>query len=487
MDFSATGAQDADPRGRENEGSPEFAAGGVAKDPPPKCAVCKEAEAEFSCASCVASFCSPCWEVPHKWGDNQNHAKVVVEKPTCPCEGSFSVCPHGKDAVGYCGECDQALCQVCWDLIHTKGTRVTHNLLAPLSRSDYRAEQLALQRAVKSGPLASLAKFDVKKAAPWVTSALKKSRSVADAKRFGLGGASRSTAAGSSRYAAIQLQTSKDAAAQLKAVCDEPGFGVQDDSTIKSYALDRQADVLAVASAMKVVFETSPAGTDARNRTLCDKVDDYEKAIRIARASGKGVQLSKDQRGERLERMTTTIALVQSQLDTLLKQLNWKEGVAFLIRSPPYFDVLINLQTEAERAAKLAKDLGVRIAKLGPGIVGALLEAKEKEVAKAQKGKGTGVESTKKRTVKAGMVQQAKRKKIAGGPRGKGGKAEANIQEMEELVKEMQAKLKKKKAAVQDIESSEEEPSEGDEEDEAEVEQEDNEGEREEGEEEETN
>lgn len=74
----------------------------------------------------------------------------------------------------------------------------------------------------------------------------------------------------------------------------------------------------------------------------------------------------------------------------LQKELEFKEGVAIYIRSAAYFDFVVNLQTEADRVAKLARDLEGRITRLGPGIDNAAVAAAEKASnGKNKKGKGS--------------------------------------------------------------------------------------------------
>lgn len=83
----------------------------------------------------------------------------------------------------------------------------------------------------------------------------------------------------------------------------------------------------------------------------------------------------------------------------LQKDLAFKEAIAIYIRSPAYFEFVINLRSEADRVAKLLRDLESKIGKFGPGISNADLAAAEKAAEKAaeggKKGKGQSNKSKK--------------------------------------------------------------------------------------------
>lgn len=70
------------------------------------------------------------------------------------------------------------------------------------------------------------------------------------------------------------------------------------------------------------------------------------------------------------------------------KELAFKEGVAVYIRSSGYFEFVINLRAEAERAAKLVKDLEAKILGLGGAIANAAVAAEEQASAKVKSKKG---------------------------------------------------------------------------------------------------
>lgn len=105
-------------------------------------------------------------------------------------------------------------------------------------------------------------------------------------------------------------------AEQLQKVCSEPGSGAYTDSCIKAYAAERQADVNTVAAVLDIVTRKSASSskTDKRNETLCDKVADYESAIKLALASGREVGLSRDAKGQGLARMVAQVERTRIQL-----------------------------------------------------------------------------------------------------------------------------------------------------------------------------
>lgn len=292
----------------------------------PECARCKVCKADFECFKCLASFCSPCWDGTHEWGENEFHEQHALKKPTVPCEGSGPVdCPTGDGAVAYCGVCDQLLCLSCWEMVHCKGTRACHEKLPPLGRAAFQEEQLAVKAAGgKAGPLAGLAAFDPKKTAPWVGQLISQRKGTQQARLAGLGvtvksgsGVVARASAGVARYTAIQAQAPQAIAEQLQKVCEETGSGAFSDACIKAYASDRQADVDTLTAILKAATSKSSAGTDERNQTLCDKVEKFEIAIKAALAAGKEVALSKDAKGQGLERMEKSIAKTAGQLEAL--------------------------------------------------------------------------------------------------------------------------------------------------------------------------
>lgn len=65
------------------------------------------------------------------------------------------------------------------------------------------------------------------------------------------------------------------------------------------------------------------------------------------------------------------------------KGLVLKEATAIYIRSPAYFEFVLNIQGEAARVVKLAADLERKIKKLGPAISSAAVAAAEKRAAAA--------------------------------------------------------------------------------------------------------
>lgn len=292
----------------------------------PDCARCKRVEADAECFKCAACVCSICWASTHEYGDNQLHEQHALKKPTVPCEGSGPVdCPTEEGAMAYCGVCDQALCLSCWDMVHCKGTRVNHEKLPPLGREPFQEEQKAVKAAGgRAGPLAALADFDPKKAAPWVAQLVAQRKGAQQARMAGLGvtvksatGVVAKASAGVLRYNTIQSQAPQAIAEQLQKVCEEAGSGAYSDACIKLYAGDRQGDVDTLSAVLKAATGRSSAGTDERNLTLVDKLDKYENAIKVALAKGAEVALSKDAKGQGIARMEASIAKTRVQLEAL--------------------------------------------------------------------------------------------------------------------------------------------------------------------------
>lgn len=296
--------------------------------PPAPCAKCKDAEADFKCLKCEASFCSVCWGPCHEWGENKSHEKIALAKPTIPCEGhGLGECTDRAGAVGYCGVCDQALCDYCWVMLHGKGTLVSHEKLGPLGRTAFLEEQKAVCAAVAGevgGPLSALADFDPKKAPPWVAGIISNGKQIEHARMAGLevskdsaSGAAPRASAGTTQYNSIQAQAVGSIAEQLQRVCNKPGSGAYTDATIKAFAADRQEDVKAIAAASDMATRKTPITADSRNKTLLDKVLSYESAIKVALANGKTVALNKDERGKQLDRMATAISVSVAQMVAL--------------------------------------------------------------------------------------------------------------------------------------------------------------------------
>jgi hypothetical protein len=294
----------------------------------PDCAKCKHLEADFECFNCQASFCAPCWDGCHEWGENKFHTKNVVAKPSLPCEGySVGDCPVHAAAAGYCGVCDQVLCLSCWDGLHSKGTRKKHEKLAPLGRAAYLEAQKELKSAgEKGGPFFALAAFDPLKAPPWVAGIIADRRQLEHARRVGLGVAVSSmsgetvrASAGATRYKSIQSHAPATIAEQLQRVCSEPGSGAYTDVSIKGYATDRQADVDAIATVLNTVTKktsvTLTVTSDNRSKTLLDRLLDYERRIKVALASRKEVDFNRDESGKGLERIVAAITSARAQVE----------------------------------------------------------------------------------------------------------------------------------------------------------------------------
>lgn len=92
----------------------------------------------------------------------------------------------GADA--YCGHCDQVLCIACWEMVHSKGTLISHQQLPALWRAAFLEEQKVMEESAgKGGPLAALADFDPQKAAAWVTQIIACRKQFDQARRAGLG------------------------------------------------------------------------------------------------------------------------------------------------------------------------------------------------------------------------------------------------------------------------------------------------------------
>lgn len=122
----------------------------------------------------------------------------------------------------------------------------------------------------------------------------------------------------------------------------------------------------------------------------------------------------------------------------LQDQLAFKEGVAIYIRSHGYFEFVLNLRAEAERAAKLVKDLGTKINGLGGAIANAVVVAREKASAKAGSKKEVG---KSKGTLKKTGAKRPKGAKKSRGAKHQEEEDGADDDSADELAKE-EAELK---------------------------------------------